>query len=394
MGNDRLRQLRESHGWTQAELAEMVCDHVEQATGHRPGLNAAMISNYENGRGGYPRRHTLDALCSMFSVTAASDLGFQRKQAASSAVAVAVPTGEESPVRRRDFLQSAAALSVEAALYRPSGATRPEDVLRHELARAQRDFRESRYSLLGQRLPALLEHAQAGDNPIIATAAYNLATEYLIKINADDLTLVTTDRARRAAEASGDPAAKADAAWCLCVSLRHSGRSQTGHTIVQDAADQLDMSGLNTDNDLALYGHLFLTAAYTAAAAGNAGLARDYMSEAQQVASRFENEYAHGMWFFGPAQTALYGLSTAMRLGDTGMALQHARNVTTEALPTPERRARYWIDLARVYAQNDDRENTRMALQHVYTEAPEEANRRRFIKLANQVGYALPAGGN
>lgn len=137
MGNDRLRQLRESHGWTQEELAEMTADRVERASGHRPGLNAAMISNYENGRGGFPRKHTRAAFRAIFGVTSDADLGFYRGAAQSASmelgsigpatsdiVASIIELGR-SDVERRRFLTSSASVLGALAISDLDSVLRP-----------------------------------------------------------------------------------------------------------------------------------------------------------------------------------------------------------------------------------------------------------------------------
>lgn len=391
MANEQLRRLRQSRGWTQAELAERVCDQVEADTGRRPGITESKISQYERGDSSWPRDYTRQAMRAIFGVEDDRALGFFPGWSRSRTSAPPPRSGEEDPVQRREFLQSALAVSIEGAIYRPSGMTRPSDRLREELARAQKDYREARYASLGQRLPRLLDYTQASEDPSLAAAAFNLATEYYVKQGVADMALVTADRAMKSARDSGDPVAKADAAWSLCISLRHSGRPQTAYTVSEDAASDLAGTGLKTSTQTATYGTLYLTASYTAATAGNSALARDYLDEAQDVARRFEGEYEAGMWFFGPVQAALYGISTATRLHDTGQALKHAKSVSPAALPTPERSARYWIDIARVYALDNDRARTRTALQKVATVAPEEANRKRFSELAERVGFTLPA---
>jgi hypothetical protein len=300
---------------------------------------------------------------------------------------------EADPARRRDLRRSAVALSVEAALYQPSGQTRPLQTLRSELARAQYDYRESHYAALGQRLPRLLDHAQAAGDSQLLTDVYNLATEFLIKQNLDDLTLVTTERSKAAAFATGSRLAVAEAERMVCIALRHAGRSHTAHTLAVNAASQLaSASGLGTEDELAQYGALFSTAAYTAAVAGDGALADDYGQEADHTAARFEADVPRALWSFGPSQTTLYRIGIASILGDVGRALGFAKRLHPETLPTPERRARYWIDVARAYEQEDDRNRTRDALRRAYEQAPQEVTRRPAIALlAGRVGFVATA---
>jgi hypothetical protein len=48
-----------------------------------------------------------------------------------------------------------------------------------------------------------------------------------------------------------------------------------------------------------------------------------------------------------------FQVSAAWALGDLGDAIAHARSVPLAALPTPERRERLWIDVARVWQRWD-----------------------------------------
>src|SRR6266567_1557500 len=260
MTNDVLRKLRLFHQWTQAELAERVCDQVERATGRRPSVDSMTISKLERGLISWPHRDSRQALREIFSVRSDADLGLYSKRTAKDAEAFYFGTRQETnSARKRASRQDKAVLSIEAALYQPSGQTRPLPVLRSDLARAEFAYRESQYTSLGQRLPLLLDHARASGDAQILTDAYNLTTEFLIKQNLDDLTLVTTERSPRA------------------------------------------------------------------------------------------------LWSFGPSQTTLYRIGIASILGDVGGALRLAKRLHPETLPTPERSARYWIDVARAYEQDDER---------------------------------------
>ncbi|MFK4273243.1 XRE family transcriptional regulator, partial [Streptomyces milbemycinicus] len=54
---------------------------------------------------------------------------------------------------------------------------------------------------------------------------------------------------------------------------------------------------------------------------------------------------------FGPSQVLLHQVSISHLLGDAGQAIEHARRIDPAALPTTERQARYWIDVARAFDQ-------------------------------------------
>jgi transcriptional regulator with XRE-family HTH domain len=298
---------------------------------------------------------------------------------------------EDQVLRRRDLLVGTAGLSIETALFRPTGTTEATATLRFQVIKAQAEVRDARYASLGRRLPGLLDRAQAAGDPVVAADAWSLSTEYLIKVNNDDLALITSDRAAAAAAASEDPLTIAGAQWGRCIALRHSGRSRTAYTIVADAAAKLaDETGLATAEQLGTYGHLFLCAGYTAASSGDAARAEDYMAEAEATAGRFSTDRAYGMWYFGPAQAGLYRLSTEYALGNIGGALDAARRVKPAQLPSAERRARYWIDLARVYGLDGDQTRLAGAIHNAYAAAPAEVTTRPVVReLARSAGIAV-----
>jgi transcriptional regulator with XRE-family HTH domain len=298
---------------------------------------------------------------------------------------------EDQVLRRRDLLMGSAGLSIETALFRPTGTTAAPARLRSQVAKAQAEIRDARYTTLGRRLPGLLDRAQAAGDPALAADAWSLATEYLIKMNNDDLALITSDRAAAAANASGDPLTAAGAQWGRCIALRHSGRSRTAYTIAADAAAKLaDETRLATAEQLGIYGHLFLCAGYTAASAGDAARAEDYMAEAEAAAEHFAADRVHGMWYFGPTQAGLYRLSIEHALGNVGAALDAARRVDPTRLPSAERRARYWIDLARVYGLDGDQARAASAIHNAYASAPAVVTSRPVVReLARGAGIAV-----
>jgi len=281
-------------------------------------------------------------------------------------------------------------------MFRPTGVTEAPSTLRAQLAKAQDDFRAGRHATLGKRLPGLVDRAVASDDRQLTADVWALATEHLIKSGDDDLTLLAADRAAVAAAESGERLAVAEAAYCRCMTLRHSGRSRTAYAAAVDAAARLADEGLRTPDDLATYGHLFLTSGYSAAAAGDAARAEDYLREAESVAARLGNDVTHGMWFFGPAQAGLYRLSVENALGNVGGGVAAARALDPARLPTPERRTRYWIDTARVYAQwTGHRVDVATAVRHAYAEAAGEVvSRPAMLQLAHDAGLKLARTGS
>jgi hypothetical protein len=67
-----------------------------------------------------------------------------------------------------------------------------------------------------------------------------------------------------------------------------------------------------------------------------------------------------------------------------------ARRVDPAQLPSAERRARYWIDLARIHGLDGDKAHVASALQNAYAAAPAEVTSRPVVReLARGAGITV-----
>ncbi|MEU0373644.1 hypothetical protein ABZ070_25955 [Streptomyces sp. NPDC006283] len=85
---------------------------------------------------------------------------------------------------------------------------------------------------------------------------------------------------------------------------------------------------------------------------------------------------------FGPTQVRLHQISVNHLLGDAGTAIEHARHVQPAALPTTERQARYWIDVARAFDQWGKPDRCYRALLAAEHAAPQEVRRASVRTIA------------
>jgi hypothetical protein len=113
-----------------------------------------------------------------------------------------------------------------------------------------------------------------------------------------------------------------------------------------------------------------------AAVDGQRSEASDYISEAHATATRLGRNANHRFTAFGPANVTLYQVSIAQVLGDSGTAIQHASKLNLAAIPTAERRGRFWIDVARAYHQWGKPEACYRALLAAERAAPGEVRYR------------------
>ncbi len=254
------------------------------------------------------------------------------------------------------------AAGLEDVLYgRAHAAPVPAVTLRAVIGAARGDFRDARYDRVPMALPKIIAAAQAtsqdagpgqrAEASALLTDAYILAADFAVKINDDPLAWMTADRALQAAQTSGDPLLIADARRAVAVAMRRARHPTRAVDLLLRACRDIEPGGNASPDQLATYGNLLTVAAYTAATAGNRNAATEYMTEAATAAKRLGATTSSRQPVFGPAELALYQVSIAQVLGDNGTAIDHARRIRPSDIPTPERKGRYWVDVARAWHQ-------------------------------------------
>ncbi|MEU4302882.1 helix-turn-helix domain-containing protein [Kitasatospora aureofaciens] len=333
-----------------------------------------------------------------------------RRRRVSSATLATTSGAEEDDVRRRPFLTMAA-----AALFAPAvgqqvaraeaasplagledlllyGADRvpapryeptPESVA-SSLVASRREFKAARYDALAEALPARIVAAgmvgTADERARQVARLYNLAARLCIKIGDNNLVAITSDRALTAAQSGGDPLVTAEAQRMVSSSWRRQGSLARATDIVVVAAeDLLADTSVSEGARLATRGDLYATAAYTAAKAGDRAYAHALIREAADSAAAAGR--ASGL-VDGIQGVALHELSVHYELGDAGRAIEFARTVDPTALPTAERQARFFTDVARAFDQWGKPEQTFQALLAAEEAAPQEVRRGAVRDLA------------
>ena len=391
-----VRSARKAANMTLAELGE------------RCGYSAAQISRYERGLTRLTDIMLLRAFAAVLKIPPAV-LGLAGDSpAAESPVpgffppgsrSVAVDdSGKDDPVRRRDLLLGAGLAApatllarVDAALaIMPAPSARASAVgVTALLTRARAEFDDGHLTGLIRRLPELLAaahdlHDQApGDERYLALLAgcYDIAAEALHKSGSPQAARISADRAVTYARLSGDPGAEAMAARSFAVVLRHEGRPDLAAAVTRTAADRLTSSGVwNTEaaNTLA---QTLCTAAYSAAQAGDHGEAGAMITQARDIAGRTTAGLAQIPRFaITPAQAALYQVGIWWSLGEPGRALHAARGLHPAQFRTPERKARLFTDLARVWDQAGKPDRAIAALLSASSHAASEVRDRSSIR--------------
>ncbi|MFG2227663.1 helix-turn-helix domain-containing protein [Streptomyces sp. NPDC048644] len=319
--------------------------------------------------------------------------------------------GEETEeMRRRNLLVGLAATTVTALASPPaSAAVQPrrnltglEDLLLYRwppaapagmdptvatvtaaVESSRDEFGAARYDRLARALPARItlahELGAAGHPERAATAVaemYNTATRLCIKLEEDELSAVTADRALTAALNGADPLTIAESYRMVSSAWRRAGHLDRATEVLLHAAQQLSTAPVPVEAErLSVQGNLYATAAYTAAKAGDRDTALQLIAEADATAGRLGCDTTlHGA-VFGPSQVLLHQISICQLLGDAGQAITHARSVNAGRLPNAERRARYWTDVARAFDQWRKPEQCYRALLAAEEAAPQEVRR-------------------
>ncbi|MEV7214223.1 helix-turn-helix transcriptional regulator [Kitasatospora cineracea] len=398
-----IAKLRGRKGWYQRDLAAEVGRSEDWVSGVErdviPVRKVEMLSLLARVLG-----TTLDKLLAHPQPAAAPPTSPRRK--ASSARLTASPAAEEDDdeVRRRELLVAAtAAVFAPVIGAQPAGASPAplaplEDLLlygtaaipgqrestaetvRASIAMARQEFRAARYDALGQALPGWVAAAQdlgASEESARAVAElYNIAARLCIKVGDNGLVAITSDRALTAARAGGNGLIIAEAQRMVSSAWRRQGHLGRATDIVVRAARELQHDdSIAEPARLAAQGDLYATAAYTAAKLGDRSYAQSLIAEAADTA------HAAGR-ADGIQSVALHHLSVHYELGDAGQAIELARTIKPASLPTAERQARFFIDVARAYDQWGKPGQAYRALLAAEQAAPQEIRRGSVREIA------------
>ncbi|MEV0854707.1 helix-turn-helix transcriptional regulator [Nocardia fluminea] len=186
------------------------------------------------------------------------------------------------------------------------------------------------------------------------SGAYALSEQVLAWVADAPLLWLAADRCMSAAEIADDPVTLASASWVLGNVWRSTGREDDAYRLASDAVALLEPR-LDEDSDArALWGACQLHGAITAARIGREGDALRGIDQAMGMARAMPAGSAHPWTLFGVANTEISAVSVQVELRKSGGALDAASLVDPDAVPSVDRRARLWLELARAYAQQRD----------------------------------------
>ncbi|GGT53341.1 helix-turn-helix domain-containing protein [Streptomyces purpureus] len=272
-------------------------------------------------------------------------------------------------------------------------------------------------SEVARLLPTLIRHAEAVARTaegverraaqVALSDVYRLTGQATAYLAPPELAWVVADRAMTAAQDADDPAAIGAAAWNMGNILRETAYPEDALRVVTEAADLL-RPHLETapDDWRGVYGALQLHAAVTAARQAEAGTAWRFWKAGDQVAKSLPAAYVHPSTVFSRANVDFHEVSVAVDLHTSRQALSLADEIDPDAMPSVERRARLWVEVARGHLQRGDRTaalhvmrlaheigaetvaftpSARTAVAELWRDAP-RALRPEAAKLAERIG--------
>ncbi|MFI8528241.1 helix-turn-helix domain-containing protein [Promicromonospora sukumoe] len=219
----------------------------------------------------------------------------------------------------------------------------------------------SQFEEIGARLarviPALerrARHADAGarDHELLAQV-YQVTAAVLARQDERAAAWVASDRAIAAAARSGQPLEVVAGTFRLAHTLlRVEHMRQAEHAAFEAirALQPLVDDGSLTVEGKSLYGALLLVLAVISARESNRNATHEYLDRAREMATQVgpgRNDFGTE---FGPTNVTIHAVTTAVDLGDAGMALSIADELDVSKLSS-ERRARLELDKARAHAQ-------------------------------------------
>jgi transcriptional regulator with XRE-family HTH domain len=367
---ERIRAYRENRGLTREQLAQLV------------GRSEHWLYLIERGLRQPARYSDLTELARVLQTTVADLIG--RREAARP------ERGVDSLGPLRDLLAVPDSLA----------SARADEV---PLAELQADVAEqdllawaSRLDELVPLLPSVLVRARSATHQLDGDerrAAYGLLAQVYRRVSAvckrhgdPEHARVAVERAWRAAEESQDPTMRAIGGRVVAGFLLQEGRVAEARDVALAA-----MSDLGHPSGAAAttaWGSLVLAAAIGESRLGNAQSARELLDEAEIGAVPLADN--HRNWTtFGSTNVAIHRISAAVDLDQPDEAIRVAGRVPVDSLPAElaERRARYYIDVARAQALRGDRDTAVDTLLRADRTMPGEL--RRHVAVRELVRDAL-----
>lgn len=213
--------------------------------------------------------------------------------------------------------------------------------------------------ILTELLPEIEAASRQGDDqtrPVLhglRARVYQAVAAAFARQGEADASWVAADRAIGAAEQSGKPldviAGHFRMAHAFLGLRHHEQAEQVAHAAVEVLKPRTRQRACPPE-ELSLYGAMLLILAFIAAREGDRPAVRQYIADARAVSDRLGADRNDFNTEFGPTNVELHAVSVAVDMGDAGEALDLAASVDPSNL-SPERQARFLIDVAQAHTQ-------------------------------------------
>lgn len=333
----RIRELRVEVFLTQRELAD------------RAGVSVDLVRKLEHGT-----RQTA-SITSLQAIARALDVDIA--QLLDKATPLPDSGPESGVVAIRRALTSVDSLT---GIVTDGEPVRVADVER-ETIYAWGAYWGGRYGTLGQVLPQAITRARAAEtnaSPLAAPGVSSLLAQLLqitgctlVHLGQPDLAWLAVERARAAANRSGDPLLSATLLGTVSWLLLTQGRYGEAHPLAQKAAADLEPAGDVSAPHLSVYGSLLLTGATAAGRNKRPGDAADLLAEAHDVAHQLGTDRNDYETAFGLPQVIMQTTDVQVVSQRFGEALKTARRMPRDAALPLAARSRHLADVAHSQAQ-------------------------------------------
>lgn len=226
-------------------------------------------------------------------------------------------------------------------------------------------------------IEAAVRHAPAGDRAelhSLRAKLYQAAAASFTRQDQADAAWVAADRALQAAELAGQPLEVVASLFRMAHAFmrqQHMDQAeQAAKSAVAVMEPRADAPSCPPE-ELSLLGAMNLVLAVINAREGNRAGTHERIDRARAIAARLGEDRNDFDTEFGPTNVEIHAVSTAVELGDAGLALDVAQQVDPSGL-SPERQSRFLLDVARAHAQRRHVGEATAALLESEALAPEQ----------------------
>lgn len=364
----RVKELRRAAGMSQSDLAAAM------------GRSESWVSQVERGVQPVERLSVLQALADALNVSV-RELRPDAPPAEQSE--------PEAQARSNDLDGLRVALTGHPALgslfqQPPAEASPSLADFRQQVEEAWTLVHASRYAALSDHLAKLLpsietavRHAPAGDRTelhFLRAKAYQVAAASFTRQDQADAAWIAADRALQAAELAGQPLEVVASLFRMAHAFMRQQHMEQAEQAAKSAvavmAPRTEASACPPE-ELSLLGAMNLVLAVINAREGNRAQTHEHIERARGIAARLGEDRNDFDTEFGPTNVEVHAVSTAVELGDAGLALDVAQDVDTSGL-SPERQSRFLLDVARAHAQRRHVGEATAAILEAEALAPEQ----------------------